>query len=63
MLITHGVDVIRYFSHLIRANKGRNTQSINGAKKLEALFVFGDYSFLPSRSNGIPMLFGLICDI
>jgi len=38
--IKHGVDVIHYFSHLIRANGSRNTQFITGAKKLEALLVF-----------------------
>jgi hypothetical protein len=27
-------------------NECRNTQFINGAKKLEALFVLGDYLFL-----------------
>jgi len=44
--ITHGVDVIHSISHLSMANKSRNTQFINGAKKLEALLVFADYSFL-----------------
>jgi len=46
--IKHGVDVIHSISHLIRANKSRNTQFINSAKKLEALLVFADYSFLAS---------------
>jgi len=44
--IKYGVNVIHYFSHLIRANESRNTQFINGAKKLEVLLVFPDYSFL-----------------
>ena len=44
--IKHGVNVIHSISHLIRANESRNTQFINGAKKLEALLVFADYSFL-----------------
>jgi ABC-type uncharacterized transport system ATPase subunit len=46
--IKHGVNVIHSISHLIRANESRNTQFINGAKKLEALLVFADYSFLAS---------------
>jgi len=46
--IKHGVNVIHYFSHLIRANESRNTSFINGAKKLEALLVFADYSYLAS---------------
>jgi len=61
--IKHGVDVIHSISHLIRANESRNTQFINGAKKLEALPVFADYSFLVSGWNEIPMSFGSICDI
>ena len=46
--IKHGVDVIHSISHPIRANESRNTQFINGAKKLEVLLVFADYSFLAS---------------
>jgi len=46
--IKHGVDVIHCISHLIRANERRNTQFINGAKKLEVLLVFADYAFLAS---------------
>jgi len=46
--IKHGVDVIHSISHLIRANESRNTYFINGAKKLEALLVFADYSYLAS---------------
>jgi len=46
--IKHGIDVIHSISHLIRANKCRNTQFINGIKKLKALLVFADYSFLAS---------------
>jgi len=46
--IKHVVNVILYISHLFRANKSRNTQFIKGAKKLEALLVFADYSFLAS---------------
>jgi len=38
--INYGVDVIHYFSHLIRANKFRNTQFVHGAKKLEVLLLF-----------------------
>jgi len=44
--IKHGVNVIHSISHLIRANESRNAQFINGAKKLEAVLVFADYSFL-----------------
>jgi hypothetical protein len=46
--IKHGVDVIHYFYHLIRGNECRNTQFNNGAKKLEVLLVFADYSYLAS---------------
>jgi len=46
--IKQGVDVIHSISHLIRVNESRNTQFINGAKMLEALLVFADYSFLAS---------------
>jgi len=46
--IKHAVDVIHSISHLIRANDSRNTPFINGAKKLEVLLVFADYSFLAS---------------
>jgi len=61
--IKHGVDVIHSISHLISANESRNTQFLNGAKKLEALHGFADFSFLVSGWNGIPMSFGSICDI
>ena len=61
--IKQGVDVIHSISHLIRVNKSRNTQIINCAKKLEAVLVFAEYSFLASGRNGIPMSFGSICDI
>jgi hypothetical protein len=47
--INHGVGVIQYFSHLIKANNSSNTQFINGAKKLEAHFVYADFLFLVSR--------------
>jgi len=46
--IKHGVNVIHYFFHLIRANESRNTQFIYGAKELEVLLVYADYSFLAS---------------
>jgi len=46
-----GVNAIHYFSHLIRANESRNTQSINSPKKLEQLLVFADYSYLASGRN------------
>jgi len=46
--IQHGVDVSHSISHRIRANESRNTQFINGSKKLEALLVFADYSLLAS---------------
>jgi len=61
--IKHAVDVIHSISHLIRANESRNTKFINGAKKLEVLLLFADYSFLASGWNGIPKSFGSICDI
>jgi hypothetical protein len=35
-------------SHFNRANKSSNTQFINGIKKLVALYVFADDSFLAS---------------
>jgi len=41
-----GVNVIHCFSHLIRANKSRNTQFINHTKKLEVLLVTADYPYL-----------------
>jgi len=59
----HGVDVIRYSSLSIRADESRNTQFIKGAKKLQALLVFADDSYMVSGSNRIPMSFGSICDI
>jgi len=46
--IKRGVNVIQYFSHPIRANERRNTQFINGAKKLEVLLAFADYWYLAS---------------
>jgi len=46
--IKHGVGVIHYFLHLIRANESRNTQFINGAKKLEELLLYAGDSFLVS---------------
>jgi len=46
--IKHVVDVIHSISHLIRVNKSRNTQFINGAKKLEVLLVLADCAFLTS---------------
>jgi len=46
--IKHAVGVIQSISHLIRANESRNTEFINGAKKLEALLLFADYLFLVS---------------
>jgi len=61
--IKHGVNGIYYFSHLIRANESRNKKFINEAKKLEALLVFADYSYLASSWNWIPMSFGSICHI
>jgi len=61
--IEHGLNVIHYISHLISADKHRNTQFINGAKKLEAFQVFPNDSGLASGRNWIPMSFGSICDI
>jgi len=61
--IKHGVNVIHYFSHLIRANESRNRQFINGTTKLESLVVFADYSYLVCGCNCIPMLLSSICDI
>ena len=46
--IKDGVDLIHSISLLIEANESRNTQFINGTKKLEALLVFADYLFLAS---------------
>jgi len=44
----HSLNVIHRISHLIRADKRRNTQFIHGAKKLEALLVFLNDSGLAS---------------
>jgi hypothetical protein len=38
--INHSLNVINSISHLIRADKRRNTQLINGAKKHEVLIAF-----------------------
>jgi len=46
--INHGFNVIHYFSYRIWANKSRNTQFIHSTKKLEALIVSADYSYLES---------------
>jgi len=40
--IKHAVNVIHFIPNLLRADKSRNTQCINGAKKLEVLLVFDD---------------------
>jgi len=61
--LKHVVDVILFIFNLIRANKSGNTQFINGAKQLEAHLALSDYLFLARGFNGIPMSFGLICDI
>jgi len=44
--IKYGIDIIRYFSHLVRAHESRNTQFINSAEKLEKLPEFVDNSYL-----------------
>ena len=46
--IEHSLNVIRYISHLIRADKCRNTEFMNGVKKLELLRVFPNESGLAS---------------
>jgi hypothetical protein len=46
--IEHSLNVIQQNSHLIRADKHRNTEFIHGAKKLEALLVFPHDSGLAS---------------
>jgi len=61
--IKHGFNVIHFMSHLITSDKSRNTEFINGGKKLEALLVFADYSLWARGWNWIPMSFGSICDI
>jgi len=61
--IKHGVNVIHNFSHLIRANESRNTWFINDAKKLEALLVCAEYSYVASGWNWVPMSFGSSWDI
>ena len=61
--IKHGVNVIHYFSHLIRANETRNKQFINTPKKLKALYEITDYWILAISWNWIPMVFSVICDI
>jgi len=45
-VIEHSLNVILSISHLIRADKRRNTEFINGAKRLEALLVFPNDSGL-----------------
>jgi len=53
--INHGINVIHYFSHLIRANQRRNAQFINGTMKLVAplciswLYVPGKWLILNSN--------------
>jgi len=61
--LDYGVNVIHYFSHLVWADECRNTWFINGTRKVQALLVFPNYSYLASAWNGIRMLFGSICDI
>jgi len=56
--IEHGVDVIHYFSHLIRAKQSCNSKFINGAKRLEALLVFAEDSYRGSGWNRIPLIIG-----
>ena len=61
--IKHSLNVSHKMSHLIRADKHRNTQFFIGGKKLEALLVFPNNSGLPSGWNWIPMSLGVIGDI
>jgi len=61
--INHGVNVVHYFSHLIRANESRIIQFINGAKTLEVFIGFDVYTYPPSWWNWIPMSSGSICNI
>jgi len=61
--IEYDVNYIYYISHLSRGDEHRNTQFINGAKKMEALLVFADNVSLLSGRNWTPMLFGSIWDI
>ena len=46
--IEYSLNVLHSISNLMRADKRRNTQFVNGAKKLEALFVFPNNSGLVS---------------
>jgi len=46
--IERSPNVIHQISHLIRADKRRNTQFIHGAKELEVLLVFPNDSGLAS---------------
>jgi len=46
--IEYSLNGILSISHLIRDDKRRNTQFINGAKKLEELIVFSNDSSLAS---------------
>jgi len=57
------LNVIHLISHLIRADKRRITQFINGAKMLEALLEFPNDSALESGWNWIPLSYGSIRDI
>jgi len=52
-----------YPLHPIRADKSRNTQFIDGGKKLEVLLVFTEYLYLASGWNWTSMWFGSMCDI
>jgi len=61
--IKRSLNVIHEISHLVRANEPRNTQFINGAKKMEAHHVFPNDSSLGCGWMWIGMAFGSIYDI
>jgi len=61
--INNGVNVMHYFSHLIRSHESRNTHFLNNSTQLEALLVFADCLYLVSGWDWIALLFGLICEI
>jgi len=49
--IEHGVNVINHISPVVMADENKNTQFINGTKKLEILVVCGNNSYAANRRN------------
>jgi len=59
--IDHHLNAIHYTSHLIRADKSRNTQFINIGRKLETSLVLSNNLGLANWWNLIPISFCSIC--